>query len=56
MSATRPAIELSMGIIASSQSPRRTAWNASSKVGHGIGSMRGNISRQAISEFAPRSP
>ena len=38
MSATRPATELSIGIIASAARPVRTAANASSKVGHGSGS------------------
>jgi hypothetical protein len=37
MSATRPAIEFSIGIMASSASPSDTAAKASSKVAHGIG-------------------
>lgn len=35
MSATRPAIELSIGIIASSASPFSTTANTSSKEAHG---------------------
>ena len=41
MSATRPAIELSIGIIARSARPSRTAANASSKVSAGTASNRG---------------
>ncbi len=56
MSATRPAIVFSIGIIARSASPRVTAASASSKVGHGSGSRPGYIVRQAVSELAPGSP
>ena len=41
MSATRPAIELSIGIIASSASPPSTAAKTSSKDAHGTGSQSG---------------
>ena len=41
MSATRPAIELSIGIIARSASPFSTAAKASSKDAHGHGSQSG---------------
>ncbi len=41
MSATRPAIELSIGIIARSASPLVTAANTSSKDAHGIASQSG---------------
>lgn len=56
ISATRPAIELSIGIIASSARPDVTASSASSKVVHGNCSRPGNISVQAIAELAPGSP
>ena len=41
MSATRPATEFSMGIMASFASPLFTAASASSKVAQGSASMRG---------------
>ena len=41
MSATRPATEFSIGIIASSARPVRTAAKASSKVAQGIASAPG---------------
>ena len=56
MSATRPAIVFSIGIMARSALPVSTALNASSKVAHGNGSMAGNMLRQAVSELAPGSP
>ena len=56
MSATRPAIVFSIGIMARSALPVSTASKASSKVGQGSGSMSGNMLRQAVSELAPGSP
>src|ERR1700712_4831882 len=56
MSATRPAMVFSIGIIARSASPLSTAVNASSNVWQGNGPIVGNMSRQAISELAPYSP
>src|SRR5262245_21967836 len=56
MSATRPAIVFSMGIIARSALPVSTALKASSKVGQGNASMSGYMLRQAVSELAPGSP
>ncbi len=56
MSATRPAIELSTGIIASPARPVLTASSASSNVVHGSCSRSGNISVHAIAELAPGSP
>src|SRR5215212_2670236 len=56
MSATRPAIEFSIGIMPRSALPLWIAASASSKVAHGTGSHPGYASRAAISEFAPRSP
>ena len=41
MSATRPAIELSIGIIASSASPASTTAKTSSNEAHGTGSHSG---------------
>jgi len=41
MSATRPATEFSMGIMASFAFPVFTAASASSKVGHAMASMSG---------------
>ena len=54
MSATRPAIEFSIGIIASAASPF-TAAKQSSKVGR-AGSGLGPTSAQAMWELAPGSP
>ena len=56
MSATRPAIVFSIGIIARSALPDSTALKASSNVAQGIGSMPGKTSLQAVSELAPYSP
>src|SRR5262245_20157353 len=56
MSATRPAMVFSIGIIARSDLPVSTALKASSKVGQGSGSMSGYMLRQAVSELAPGSP
>ena len=56
MSATRPAMEFSTGIMASSAAPDSTASNASSNVAQGRGSSSGTAKRQAASEFAPGSP
>src|SRR5690606_2745251 len=56
MSATRPASVFSIGIMARSAWPDSTALKASSKVGHGKGSISGNMLRHAVSEFAPGSP
>jgi hypothetical protein len=56
MSATRPAIEFSMGIMARSASPLDTSSNASSKLAQGTLSMSGNICLHAILELAPGSP
>src|SRR4051812_47884480 len=56
MSATRPAIEFSIGIMPRSALPFWIAVSASSKVGHGTVSQLGYTSRDAISEFAPGSP
>jgi hypothetical protein len=56
MSATRPAIEFSIGIMARSASPLDTSSNASSKLAQGTLSMSGNICLHAILELAPGSP
>ncbi len=56
MSATRPAIVFSIGIMARSALPVSTALKASSKVAQGSGCMSGNMLRQAVSELAPGSP
>ena len=56
MSATRPAIELSTGIMARSAAPLLTASSASSNVVQGSCSRPGNISVLAIAELAPGSP
>jgi hypothetical protein len=56
MSATRPAIELSTGIMANPARPSLTASSASSNVAHGSCSRRGNTCSQAIAELAPGSP
>ena len=56
MSATRPAIEFSIGIIARSAAPLVTRSKASSKLAHGRVSISGNISVHAILELAPGSP
>ena len=56
MSATRPAMLFSTGIIASSAAPDVTASKASSNVGQGSGVIAGYFSRHAASEFAPGSP
>src|SRR5215470_10540638 len=56
MSATRPATELSIGIIASAARPLRTAAKASSKVAQASGAYSGYASLQAICELAPGSP
>src|SRR5271166_2292435 len=56
MSATRPATELSIGIIASAARPLRTAAKASSKVAQGSGAYSGWACLHAICELAPGSP
>ena len=56
MSATRPASELSIGIIARSASPFSTAANTSSKLAHATASASGCRSWQARWEFEPGSP
>ena len=56
MSATRPAIEFSIGIMASSAPPSCTAAKASSKVAQGSGVKSGKFSAQAMCELAPGSP
>src|SRR5581483_6667762 len=56
MSATRPATEFSIGIMASLASPDFTAASASSKVLQGSASMSGKASRAARCELAPGSP
>ena len=56
MSATRPAIELSMGIMASAARPSVTAAKASSKVGQARGSQSGYTAWQDWCEKAPGSP
>ena len=56
ISATRPAIEFSIGIMARSAVPMVTSSKASSKLAHGTLSMSGNISMHAILELAPGSP
>ena len=56
MSATRPAIEFSIGIMASSAWPSFTAAKASSKVGQGSTCQSGWASSQAMWELAPGSP
>src|SRR5690606_23959803 len=56
MSATRPAIVFSIGIMARSALRASTALKASSKVAQGNGSMLGYMLRQAVSELAPGSP
>ncbi len=56
MSATRPAIELSTGIIASPARPVLTASSASSNVVQGSCSRSGYMSVHAIAELAPGSP
>ena len=56
MSATRPAIEFSIGIMPRSAVPSCNAAKASSKVGQGSGVMSGKFSTQAICELAPGSP
>ncbi len=50
MSATRPATEFSIGIIASVAAPSRTAAKASSKAAQGNVVIAGNTRRQARSE------
>ena len=56
MSATRPAMEFSIGIMASPAAPSETAANASSKVGQGSTVQSGKASPQAMWELAPSSP
>ena len=56
MSATRPAIEFSIGIMPSSAAPSWRAAKASSKVAQGSGVRSGKLSTQAICELAPGSP
>src|SRR6185295_19273598 len=56
MSATRPASELSIGIMAKSARPSKTAAKQSSKVAQGIASAFGKTSRLAMCELAPGSP
>ena len=56
MSATRPAIEFSIGIMPRLARPSVMAAKASSNVGHGSGSQSGYWSAQAIWELAPASP
>ena len=56
MSATRPAIELSTGIIASPARLLLTASRASSNVVLGNCSRSGYMSVHAIAELAPGSP
>ena len=57
MSATRPATEFSIGIMASEAAPSVTAAKASSKVGAGQGlPIRDAPPAQAMWELAPGSP
>ena len=56
MSATRPASELSIGIMPISASPLAIAAKQSSNVRQGIGVSPGRASRQARWEFEPGSP
>src|ERR1019366_7928656 len=56
MSATRPASEFSIGIMARSAAPFVTAAKQSSKVGQGTASAAGKTSEQAMWELAPGSP
>ena len=56
MSATRPASEFSIGIMARSARPSKTAAKQSSKVAQGMASALGKISRLAMCELAPGSP
>ena len=56
ISATRPAIEFSIGIMARSASPLDTNSKTSSKLAHGTLSSSGNICLHAIWELAPGSP
>ncbi len=56
MSATRPARELSIGIIARSASPFSTAAKQSSKLAHATASARGCHCWQARWELEPGSP
>ena len=50
MSATRPATEFSIGIMAQPATPSRTAAKTSSKDGQGMVVRSGNFARQAMSE------
>ena len=56
MSATRPAMELSMGIMARAARPSATAAKASSKVGQARASQSGYTAWQDWCEKAPGSP
>ncbi|GAA4657815.1 hypothetical protein GCM10023225_32150 [Kineococcus glutinatus] len=56
MSATRPAREFSMGIIARCARPVTTSAKASSKLAQGSASHPGNTSVHAMWEFDPGSP
>jgi hypothetical protein len=56
MSATRPAVEFSMGIMASSAVESLTAANVSSNVAQGSGTWLGRACAQAIWELEPGSP
>ena len=56
MSATRPAIELSIGIIARSASPPSTAAKTSSNDAHGERLVVGVVLRHTRWELAPGSP
>ncbi len=56
ISATRPARELSIGIMARAAWPELTSAKASSKLAQGTASQVGYISRQARCPLQPGSP